>query len=91
VNIPFLLYLRIPTEDGSFGLWLPWFLIYPVLLALMLLVLPLVLILALFLLPTGKARPLIMAGPYLWRVLFNLRGLNMDVQTGRRQIQLNFV
>lgn len=91
MGLPLLLYLRIPTDEGSFGMWLPWFLIYPILLALMLLVLPFVLILALILLPMGKARPLIMVGPYLWRVLFNLRGLRVDVRSGSRQTQLNFV
>ena len=86
-----LLHLRIPTQDGSFGLWLPWFLIYPVLLLLMLVVLPLILVAAVILLPLGMARPVIMAFPYLWQVLFAMRGLNVEVQTGGRELIVNFI
>ena len=88
---PLWLHLRIPTENSSFGLWLPWFLVYPVLLVLMLVVLPFVLVAAVILLPFGKARPLIFAFPYLWRLLFAMRGLNVDVRSGRQDIVINFV
>jgi hypothetical protein len=89
--MPMLLHLRIPTQDSSLGLWLPWFLIYPILLVLMLVVLPFVLLAAIVLLPLGKARPVIMVGPYLWRVLFALRGLNLEFETGGRAVIVNFV
>ena len=88
---PLLLHLRIPTNEGFLGLWLPWFLVYPILLALMLIAFPIVLILALILLPTGKARPLIMGGPYLWRILFSMRGLNVDINDGQKRMTFNFV
>lgn len=89
--IPTLLHLKIPTEDGYFGLWLPWFLVYIMLLALMLIALPFVLLAAVILLPMGRARPLIMAGPYLWRLLFAMRGLKAEIRSGRRDILVNFV
>jgi hypothetical protein len=89
--IPTLLHLKIPTEDGYFGLWLPWFLVYVILLALMLVALPFVLLAAIILLPSGRARPLIMAGPCLWRLLFAMRGLRAEIQTGRRQVLVNFI
>jgi hypothetical protein len=88
---PMLLHLRIPREKGYCGLWLPWFLIYPVLLVLMIIVLPLVILLAIFMLPTGKARLLILSGPYLWQVLFNMRGLRVHLYEGKREIMFNFV
>jgi len=37
---PMFLHLRIPTDNGFVGLWLPWFLVYPILLGLMLIALP---------------------------------------------------
>jgi hypothetical protein len=89
--MPMLLHLRIPTQDGSFGLWLPWFLIYPILLVLMLVVLPFVLLAAVVLLPLGKAQPVIMAGPFLWGILFALRGLKLEFETGGRAVLVNFV
>jgi len=89
---PTMLYLRFPTgPHSSFGLWLPWFLVYPLILALMLLVLPFMLIAVVFTLPFGYARPLIMLWPYVWRLLFSLRGLDMDIRSGQHDIQLNFV
>jgi hypothetical protein len=89
---PLLLHLRIPSKnEGFIGLWLPWFLIYPVLLLLMVVALPIVIIVALFMLPTGRAHTLLMAGPYMWRLLFAMRGLKMEIQTGRREMLLDFV
>jgi hypothetical protein len=88
---PLLLHLRIPSDNGFVGLWLPWFLIYPVLLLLMLIALPVVLVLAIIMLPTGRARPLVLAGPAFWRLLFAMRGLKMDIQTGQRKMLLNFI
>ncbi len=89
---PLLLHLRIPSKnEGFIGLWLPWFLVYPILLLLMLIALPFVLIAAIFMVPAGRARPLIMAGPYLWRLLFAMRGLKLDIQTGNRTMLINFV
>lgn len=88
---PLLLHLRIPSGNGFIGLWLPWFLIYLLLLALMLIALPIVIVLAVILLPTGKSRPLILAGPYVWLLLLNMRGLKVDIQQGSRKIMFNFV
>jgi hypothetical protein len=48
-------------------------------------------VLAIIMLPTGRARPLVMAGPYLWRLLFAMRGLKMDIQTGGREMLFDFV
>ena len=88
---PLLIHLRIPTREGYVDLWLPWLLLYPILLLLMLFALPIVLVIAIILLPTGKARPLVMAGPYLWRLLFAMRGLKLDIQTGSKTMMVNFV
>ncbi|MGI2335053.1 MAG: hypothetical protein ACRKGH_00155 [Dehalogenimonas sp.] len=88
---PLLLHLRIPSNSGFVGLWLPWFLLYPVLLGLMLIALPVVIIVALILLPMGKARSLLMAGPYFWRLLFAMRGLTLDIQNGNRVMLVDFV
>ena len=88
---PFLLYLRFPTGGGSFGLCLPWFLVYPLILAVMLLSVPFILLAVVFTLPFGYSQPLILVWPYIWRLVFALRGLDMDIKTGRHDIQLNFI
>jgi hypothetical protein len=88
---PMLLHLRIPTGDGFIGLWLPWFLVYLLLLILMLIALPFAIILAIIFIPTGKWRPLILAGPYVWRLLFNMKGLKVDIQKNNRKLMFNFI
>jgi len=88
---PVLLHVRIPIGDSFFGLWLPWFLVYLLLLILMLIALPFVIILALFLIPTGKSRPLILAGPYVWRLLANMKGLKVDIQQKKCKLMFSFV
>ena len=89
---PLLLHLRLPQREGGFlGLWLPWFLVYPILLALMLIALPFILVAAIFLVPGGRARPLLMTGPYIWGLLFSMRGLKMDIETRGREMMFDFV
>lgn len=89
---PTLLHLRIPTSDGFIGMWLPWFLVYVLVLALMLVALPFALIMALFLIPGGRWRPLVLGGPYIWRILFSMRGLKVDIQQpNNRKMMLDFV
>jgi len=91
MRLPLLLHLRFPTEGGSYGLWLPWLLLYPILLAVMLIILPLVLVIAAILLPSGKAKPLILAGPYLWLLLASLGDLRVEIRTDHQEMLLNFI
>jgi len=88
---PMLLHLRIPVGDGFFGLWLPWFLVYLLLLITMLIAIPFMIVLAIILLPIGKSRPLIMIWPYIWRLLCNMRGLTVDIQQNKRKLMFDFV
>jgi len=88
---PMLLHLRIPVGDRFFGLWLPWFLVYLLLLITMLIAIPFMIVLAIILLPIGKSRPLIMIWPYIWRLLFNMRGLTVDIQQNKRKLMFDFV
>ena len=88
---PLLLHLRIPSKSGFIGLWLPWFLVYPVLLLLMLVALPLILIAVLIMVPMGNARSLLLAGPYLWRVMFAMRGFRLDIGNGQQAMLVDFV
>ena len=88
---PMLLHLQIPVGDSFIGLWLPWFLVYLLLLILMVITIPFVIILAIVLIPTGKSRPLILIWPYIWRLLFNMKGLKVDIQQKNRKLMLSFI
>lgn len=88
---PMLLHLKFPTEDGFAGLWLPFFLVYPILLALSLVAAPFLLIAALVLWPDGKAKASLLVLPYIWNVIFKTRGLMVDVRNSGRDVLINFI
>ena len=88
---PLLLHLRVPTGTGFIGLWLPYFLIYPLLLAVMVILAPFVFIAVLFTWDSGYGRTILLSGPYLWRLLWRLKGLKIDIDSPRRKLLMSFV
>ena len=88
---PMLLHVQIPIGDGFFGLWLPWFLVYLLLLILTVIALPFLIILSVVCIPFGKWQPIIMIGPYVWKLLFNMKGLQVDIQQKNRKLMFNLV
>jgi hypothetical protein len=86
-----LLHLKFPTEDGYCGLWLPFFLVYPILLVLSLIALPFLLLAILFTWPFGWARTPLLVLPYIWNLVFKTRGLTVDVSKPGRDILIDFV
>jgi len=77
---PLIMRLRILSENRTISLWLPLFLIFPILAIFALLLAPLVLITGLILWPWGWGRTLLLSGPYLFRVIWARRGLEVNVQ-----------
>ena len=86
---PLFIHLRIPKEKGYFGLWIPILLLYPFILALALILLPFVLLAALLLWPAGKGKQILLIGPLACRVLWNLRGLKVEVKENSKQFLIN--
>jgi hypothetical protein len=88
---PLIMRLHIKRE-GRMGirLWLPLFLIYPLLAALALLLLPLVLVAALILLPLGWSRAIILIYPRLYSVICALRELEVDFQKKDERMFFSF-
>ncbi len=87
---PSILRLRIRDEGHRFGLWLPLILIWPVFLALALALAPLVLVTAAILWPTGWGRPLLLAGPVIFRVFCSLKGLEVNVRNESQVVYVHF-
>ena len=87
---PLIMRLRMQRNNGTLRLWLPLFLIYPLLAVLALLLVPLVLIAALFLWPWGWSRTLLLCGPYLCRVICALRELEVDIQQKHEKFFISF-
>ena len=83
---PSILRLRIHNKQHNFSLWLPLFLLWPLLLVLGLLLLPLLLIAAVILSYRGWGIPLLLAGPAIFGLLCALRGLKVEIGQNSEQV-----
>jgi hypothetical protein len=86
-----LLHLRFPGEGRGWGLYLPFFLLYPLLLVLFTVALPIILLVALVLWPAGKGLALLLANWYLWVILFKMQGLKVDIMQDDSNVLVEFV
>jgi hypothetical protein len=82
--------LRARRGRRSIRLWIPLFLVLPFVALVALLLAPLVLLAAFLLWPIGLARPLLLAGPLLYRLACELRGLKIDVGTKDESVRVHF-
>jgi hypothetical protein len=88
---PCLLHLRVHNEEHNFGLWLPLFLAWLILAALLLALLPLFILLLLIALPFGWGEFMLQLGPRFYNILCALKGLKVDINRQREQIAITFV
>ena len=88
---PMLLQLGFPTDDGHWNMWLPFFLVYPLLLAVSLIAAPFLLLAAILMLPWRSPKIPLLVLPYMWNTVFKLRGLKVDVQRRRGNVLINIV
>jgi hypothetical protein len=70
--------VRIRSSNAKFGIWLPLFIIFPIVAVLVIALAPLALLAALVVLPFGYARAVLCA-PALFSVFCAMRGLEVDV------------
>jgi uncharacterized membrane protein YdbT with pleckstrin-like domain len=82
--------LKEPGRRG-FGLWFPAIVIWVLLAALMLVLLPLLLLAALVTMWRGPGARLLLVYPLLASVLWNLRGLTIDVAQKERALLIDFI
>jgi hypothetical protein len=87
---PSLMRLHIHNRDRRLNLWVPLGLVLPLILGLALILAPLVLAAAALLWRTGFGRPLLLAGPVLFRCACALRGLEVDVRSDSDRVLLYF-
>lgn len=92
MNIPpCLMHLRIHNEEHNIGLWLPLFLAWLILAALVLALLPIFLILLIVAWPFGWGEFMLLLGPRFYTILCALKGLKVDVNRHKEQIAITFV
>jgi hypothetical protein len=75
---PCIMRVRVRNKNTKFGIWIPLFLIFPVVVILMIALAPLALLAAIIVLPFGYARTVLCA-PALYSVICAMRGLEVDV------------
>lgn len=87
---PLLMRLRVYDRRHRIGLWIPLFLLFPIVLAIAIILTPLVLIAVILLWPFGWGRPALVLGPTVARCLCALRGLEVDVKEGKELVLISF-
>ena len=87
---PSILRLRFRNRDHRFGLWLPLFLVWPLILAIALVLAPIFLVSAVVLWPFGWGKPLLFAGPAIARCICSLRGLEINVKQRSEDVFISF-
>ena len=87
---PSVLRVAIKNESRGFSLWLPLFVIWPLLLLAALVLAPLVLALAIVLWWTGWGKLMLYSGPMFFAVFCALRGLEIDIQNRDKHVHLSF-
>ena len=90
--LPMIVRLKI-KEPGSrpFGLWFPAIVTWILLAAIMLVLLPVMLLAALVTWPRGLGPRLLLIYPLVGSVLWNLRGLTIDVEQKERALLIDFI
>jgi predicted membrane metal-binding protein len=92
---PYLLKMRFRSPDHAFGLWLPLFLIWPIVLAFLvavfLVLLPFALLAFIFTWRTDWFYTMLMSLPAIFRLFGQLPGLIVDVEGKQGQIYLEFI
>jgi hypothetical protein len=92
---PYLLKIRIENEDNSFPIWLPLFIIGPIvlilLLAVFIIILPFVLLSMIFTWELGWWRPVFLFIPAFFRLITQLPGLQVDVGKENSRVYIVFI
>ena len=88
---PSVLRLQVRSQDQHVRLWLPLFLLWPMMAVVALILAPLAFAAAIILRPKGSIRPLLLAGPRLLGLFFALRGLRVKVESESQLVLISFV
>ena len=88
---PCLLHIRVHNDEHNFGIWLPLFLAWLILAALVLAFLPIFLILLIIAFFDGWGEFVLLIGPRLYNILCALKGLKVDVDKPSEKVEILFV
>lgn len=85
---PLIMRVRIQNPEHKFGLWLPLFLLLPLVLIVLIILSPLILIVFLVLCCLGWGRLAVRLPAAIWRVFCAARGLRVDVDNPTDKVKI---
>jgi hypothetical protein len=88
---PMLMHVKMKGEGRSFGLWLPLFLLLPLLLVVLIILSPLILIALLVLWPSGWGKWALLLLKTTFGLFCSMRGLKIDIWNGRQCVYISVV
>lgn len=90
--IPMWMKIRIPGKHGELRtLYLPLFIAWLILVPVLILVLPLIVVAAILTWSSGYGRFFLILYPMLFSLLWNLRGLQIDIRDKQDKIYFSFI
>ena len=88
---PMLMHMRIQGQRRGFGLWLPLFLVMPLALVVFIILSPLILVGTIILWPSGWGKRALFTLRAAIEIFWSMRGLSIDVHSGRQCVSISVV
>jgi hypothetical protein len=88
---PMLIHIKVRKQDTDFGLWVPLFLLAPLVLTILLVLSPLILIAFIACWCLGWGKMVWFSIRMAWLALWNLRGLKVDIQKAKETVFISIV
>ncbi len=88
---PMLMHVRVENKDAKFGIWLPLFLLIPVVFVILIVLSPLILIAVLILWPRGWGRWALLGLKAAFVSFWAMRGLKVDIQGRNELVQISVI
>jgi hypothetical protein len=86
-----LMHMRVRGHGRGFGLWLPLFLMLPLALVALIMLSPLILVTTVILWPSGWGKRAWLGLRASVELFCSMRGLSIDVQSGRQSLSISVV
>jgi hypothetical protein len=88
---PMLMHIKIHNKNTNFGIWLPLFLLFPVVLVLFLILSPFILIAVIILWHKGWGKLVLFSLVAAFVACWSLKGLKVDVQEPNERVLISII
>lgn len=88
---PMLIHIRVKSKDTNFGCWLPLFLLFPIVLAVLIILSPLIFIALFVIWLSGRGNWAWFSIKTAFVALWSIKGLKVDVQGKNEILQISVV